>query len=49
MQLKEFVGDPTDYLFAEDKQIEREEQDRLQRERDMQVGGLIRPSEMDDE
>ena len=49
VQLKEFGGDPTDYLFAEDKQIEREEQDRLQRERDMQVGGLIRPSEMDDE
>ena len=31
VQLKEFGGDPTDYLFAEDKQ-EREEQDRLQRE-----------------
>ncbi|EER36283.1 exportin-1 [Candida tropicalis MYA-3404] len=49
VQLKEFGGDPTDYLFAEDKEIEKEERARIQREKDLQVGGLIRPSEMDDE
>lgn len=49
IQIKEFGGDPTDYLFAEDKEIEKQEQNRLQREKDMQVGGLIKPSEMDDD
>ncbi|KAK6197892.1 chromosome region maintenance protein 1 [Scheffersomyces amazonensis] len=49
VQLKEFGGDPTDYLFAEDKEIERQEQNRLKREKDMQVGGLIKPSELEEE
>ena len=33
VQLKEFGGDPTDYLFAEDKEIEKEERARIQREK----------------
>lgn len=49
VQIKEYGGNPTDYLFAEDKENERIEQNKLQRERDMQIGGLIKPSEMDDE
>lgn len=49
VQIKEFGGDPTDYLFAEDKEIELREQHRLQREKDLQVGGLIKPSEMEDD
>lgn len=49
VQIKEFGGDPTDYLFAEDKELEKREQTRLQRERDLQVAGLIKPSEMDDD
>lgn len=49
VQIKEFGGDPTDYLFAEDKELEKQEQTRLQRERDLQVAGLIKPSEMDDD
>lgn len=48
VQIKQFGGDPTDYLFAEDKEIEKQEQTKLQRQRDMQVGGLIKPSDMDD-
>ncbi|KAG7191760.1 Karyopherin transporter [Scheffersomyces spartinae] len=48
VQIKEFGGDPTDYLFEEDKQLEREDQNRIQRERALQIGGLIKPSEMDD-
>ncbi|CUM66029.1 uncharacterized protein PRCAT00003683001 [Priceomyces carsonii] len=48
IQIKEFGGDPTDYLFAEDKELEKQEQSRIQREKDLQVGGLIKPSEMDD-
>jgi exportin-1 len=49
VQIKEFGGDPTDYLFAEDKELEKQEHDRLQREKNMRVGGLIKPAEMDDE
>lgn len=49
VQIKEFGGDPTDYLFAEDKEFEKQEQTRLQRKKDMQVAGLIKPSEMEDE
>lgn len=48
VQIKQFGGDPTDYLFAEDKELEKQEQTRLQREKDLQIGGLIKPSEMDD-
>lgn len=49
VQIKEFGGDPTDYLFAEDKELEKQEQTRLQREKDLQVAGLIKPSDMDDD
>ena len=49
VQLKQFGGDPTDYLFAEDKELEKLESAKKQREQDLQVGGLIRPSEMDDD
>lgn len=48
VQIKQFGGDATDYLFAEDKEIEKQEQTRIKREKDLQVGGLIKPSEMDD-
>ncbi|KAG7663203.1 CRM1 [[Candida] subhashii] len=49
VQLKEFGGDPTDYLFADEKEMEREEKSRLQRQHDLLVGGLIRPSEMEED
>lgn len=49
IQIKEFGGDPTDYLFAEDKEQEKQEQDKLQRAKDLQVAGLIKPSEMEDD
>lgn len=49
IQIKEVGGDATDYLFAEDKELEKKEQIRLQREKDLQVGGLVKPSDMDDE
>lgn len=48
VQIKEFGGDATDYLFAEDKELEKQEQFKEQRAKDLQVGGLIKPSEMDD-
>lgn len=48
VQIKEFGGDATDYLFAEDKEIEKQEQLKLKREKDLTVAGLIKPSEMDD-
>lgn len=49
VQIKEFGGDATDYLFAEDKELEKIEQSRIQREKDLQVAGLIKPSEMEDD
>ncbi|KAI5951002.1 CRM1 [Candida jiufengensis] len=49
VQLKQFGGDPTDYLFAEDKEIEKLEIDRRKRELDSKVGGLIRPSDLSDD
>lgn len=48
VQIKEFGGDPTDYLFAEDKQMAMEEQVRLEKEKASKIGGLLKPSEMDD-
>lgn len=49
VQIKEFGGDPTDYLFAEDKELEKQEQSRLERERASKVAGLLKPSEMEDD
>jgi exportin-1 len=48
IQLKEFsAGDNTE-LFAEDREIAAEEARRAEREKAMKVGGLMKPSEMDD-
>jgi exportin-1 len=48
IQLKEFsVGDNA-YLFAEDREIAAEEARKAEREKAAKVGGLIKPSEMDD-
>ncbi|CDO94795.1 unnamed protein product [Kluyveromyces dobzhanskii CBS 2104] len=49
VQIKEFGGDPTDYLFAEDKEQALAEQQRLDRERASKVGGLLKPSELNDD
>lgn len=49
IQTKEFAGEETEYLYADDKESEREEKERLDRERAMKVGGLIKPSEMEDD
>lgn len=48
IQLKEFsAGDNTE-LFAEDREIAAEEARKAEREKAARVGGLIKPSEMDD-
>lgn len=49
VQIKEIGGDPTDYLFAEDKEIALEEQQRMERERASKIGGLLKPSELEDD
>lgn len=49
VQIKEYGGDATDYLFLEDKENELIETQRLQKEKAMKVGGLLKPSEMDDD
>ena len=48
VQIKEFGGDPTDYLFAEDKEKALEEKSRMEKERAATIGGLLKPSEMED-
>lgn len=49
IQIKEYGGDPTDYLFAEEKEKALFEQNKLERERAAKVGGLLKPSELDDD
>ena len=48
VQIKEIGGDPTDYLFADDKAEELLEKERLHREKASRIGGLLKPSEMED-
>ncbi|KAJ6264311.1 Exportin-1 [Drechslerella dactyloides] len=47
IQLKEFAGDNTE-LYLEDRENEAEEARRAEREKYSKVGGLLRPSELDD-
>lgn len=49
VELKEFDGSDTEYLFAEDKEREVKMKQEAERERAKQVGGLIKPSEIVDE
>ena len=48
VQIKEIGGDPTDYLFAEDKERDLKEQNRIEREKALKIGGLLKPSELED-
>jgi len=48
IQLKEFAGDNAD-LFAEDREEAAREAKEQERSRAMKVGGLLKPSEMDDD
>ncbi|KAG0135947.1 exportin KapK [Tuber indicum] len=48
IQLKEFSTSDNTYLFAEDREIAAEEARKAEREKAAKVGGLIKPSEMDD-
>ncbi|EGX44708.1 Karyopherin transporter [Orbilia oligospora] len=47
IQLKEFAGDNAE-LYLEDRENEAEEARRAEREKYSKVGGLLRPSELDD-
>jgi len=49
VQIKQYGGDATDYLFAEDREYELAEKQRLDREKASKVGGLLKPSELDDD
>lgn len=48
VSLKEFADDNAD-LYAEDREKEKADLAATERERQMKVGGLIKPSELDDE
>ncbi|KAI6909870.1 Exportin-1, partial [Hortaea werneckii] len=48
IQLKEFAGDNAE-LFTEDRELAAKEQKEKERERGMKVGGLLKPSEIEDD
>ena len=48
ISLKEFAEDNAE-LYADDREKEKEDAALAERERNMKVGGLIKPSELDDE
>lgn len=48
IQLKEFAGDNTE-LFAEDREQEANARAAAERERLSKVGGLLKPSELEDD
>lgn len=48
VQIKEFGGDD-DWLYADERAKQAEEQQRAQLAQDMKVGGLIKPSELADD
>lgn len=48
IQLKEFAGDNTD-LFVEDRERAAQMAKEQERERAMKVGGLLKPSEIEDD
>jgi len=48
IQLKEFAGDNAD-LFAEDREKAAQDAKDQERSRAMKIGGLLKPSEMDDD
>lgn len=48
VQIKEYGGDPTDYLFADDREEQKKEKEIKEKQKKSMVGGLLKPSEMDD-
>jgi exportin-1 len=49
ISLKEFSGDDNAELFAEERELAAKNAKDLERERAMKVGGLLKPSELDDD
>ena len=48
ISLKEFSGDNAD-LFAEDREAEKQQLAEAERERNMKVGGMIKPADLEDD
>ncbi|KAK9477287.1 CRM1 C terminal-domain-containing protein [Lipomyces japonicus] len=49
VQIREYGGETTEYLYADEKENELQERQKAERERALKVGGLIKPSEMDED
>ena len=49
IQLKEFSGGDNAELYAEERELEAEARLKAEKERASKVGGLIKPSDMDDD
>jgi exportin-1 len=48
ISLKEFAGDNAE-LFAEERELAAKNQKDQERERAMKIGGLLKPSELEDD
>lgn len=49
VELKEYGGDDTEYLYIEDREKERLAKEEAERERNKKIGGLIKPIDMDED
>ncbi|CAN6641946.1 exportin-1 [Trichomonascus vanleenenianus] len=49
VEIREYTGDETDYLYAEDKEEERLAKEKAEKEQQMKIGGLVKPSEMEED
>ena len=49
ISLKEFAGADNAELFAEERELAAKTQKEQERERAMKIGGLLKPSELDDD
>ncbi|KAK9365473.1 CRM1 C terminal-domain-containing protein [Lipomyces kononenkoae] len=49
VQIREYGGDSTDYLYADERESEMLAKQKAERERALKIGGLIKPSEVDED
>ncbi|SGZ37858.1 probable Exportin-1 [Hanseniaspora guilliermondii] len=48
VQIKEYGGDPADYLYVEEVEIEKQKKQQAEMMNAARVGGLVKPSEFED-
>lgn len=48
VQIKEYGGDPADYLYVEEVEIEKQRKQQAEMMNAARIGGLVKPSEFED-